>query len=218
MFKKDYIMRMIEQVTAVLTQVLALGNGRQYDEAFLLTSGTLRDLTGLGSAALRQIPAEALLDRLMMQDDLGWVETAVSIATLLHQEGLLHAEKGNELAAYESHQQALQILLTTHQRRPDADWPEMAPTIPSLLSYLDAIILPGETYAQLLRYFEEQGDYGRAEDALFTWRDALPDDGNALELGDDFYHRLLQKSDHDLENGNLPRAEVRAGLADLTAD
>jgi len=217
MFKKDYIMRMIEQMTAVLSEVLALGNNKSYNDAFVLTNGTLRDLTGLGSASLRQLPTEALLDQLMMRDDLGWAETAVSVATILHQEGTLHADQDDELAAYECHQQALQILLATHRRRPGVDWPDFAPNISTLLEHLDAVILPGETYAQLLHYFEEQGDYGRAEDILFTWRDSLPDDGEVIETGSDFYNRLLQKSDLELESGNLPRAEVRAGLSDLIA-
>ncbi|MFN8516836.1 MAG: DUF6483 family protein [Chloroflexia bacterium] len=66
----------------------------------------------------------------------------------------------------------------------------------------------------LWRQAEQAGDFARAENWLFA---LLDEDPGALERGIDFYERLRHFSDEELVQGNLPRAEVVAGLAELRA-
>lgn len=77
--------------------------------------------------------------------------------------------------------------------------------------------LPLNTNAMLMRHYEQAGEFARAEDALFGVMDAGPDRIELLDFGAAFYRRLLELSDGALTAGNLPRPEVRAGLAELDA-
>ncbi len=62
---------------------------------------------------------------------------------------------------------------------------------------------------------EAVGRYADAEDALFEAIDAAPDDSGPIDSGILFYQRLLAKDDAELEAGDLPRDEVKTGLAEL---
>jgi hypothetical protein len=77
--------------------------------------------------------------------------------------------------------------------------------------------LPLETQARLMQHYERTGEFAKAEDALFQMLEMEPENAPLLELGISFYRRLESQSDARLNDGNLPRAEVEAGLADLNA-
>jgi hypothetical protein len=53
-----------------------------------------------------------------------------------------------------------------------------------------------------------------AEDVLFAWRHRDGPDDMLLELGRQFYQRLKRRTDDELVEGNLPRAEVEQGEAE----
>jgi len=67
----------------------------------------------------------------------------------------------------------------------------------------------------LMEHYERTGQFGKAEDALFAILDGDVDNDLALTFGLSFYERLLGKSDAQLADGNLPRAEVEASLQEL---
>ena len=66
---------------------------------------------------------------------------------------------------------------------------------------------------RLFRYLEERALYATAEDALYEWLDR--NDPDAITEGIAFYERLLARSDVELADGNLPRAEVEDGRGEL---
>jgi hypothetical protein len=69
-----------------------------------------------------------------------------------------------------------------------------------------------ELYKRLLQLVES-GDINEAEDLLF---DALnPDDRTFLLLAVDFYQRLNDMSDADLERCNFSRTEIIDGLSEV---
>jgi hypothetical protein len=67
----------------------------------------------------------------------------------------------------------------------------------------------------LMEHYEQTGQFGKAEDALFAILDGDVDHEVALNFGISFYERLLGKSDAQLADGNLPRNEVEASLQEL---
>ena len=66
-----------------------------------------------------------------------------------------------------------------------------------------------------MQYYEYLGEFGRAEDALFAMLEQEPANPALIDFGLAFYERLRRQTDASLEAGNLPRAEVEAGLAEL---
>jgi hypothetical protein len=83
------------------------------------------------------------------------------------------------------------------------------------VSALAGAPLPLATLARLMQHYERFGEFGRAEDALFSMLEQEPHNAALVDFGYSFYERLLRQTDANLEVGNLPRAEVEAGLAEL---
>lgn len=211
-------MRLVEEATAVLSQVLKLNQNRDYAEAIALTNTSLRRLTGLSSEALLHLDTEDLVAQLSLRDELGWIETGLTIVTVLDQEGDIYALQGQDEAAYRRHLKALQLLLAVQTQHPQLDLPDVVPDVESLLPKIEDILWPEATCAALLTYFEQRSDFAQAEDMIFTWREMAPTSPAPLEAGMAFYGRLQEKTDAELLAGNLPRDEVEAGLAELLED
>ena len=72
-----------------------------------------------------------------------------------------------------------------------------------------------DIYKLLILYHEHQGEYSKAEDCLFE----LVENGceEAIQVGESFYSRLLNRTDQELKRGNLPLSEVNEGLQELKA-
>jgi hypothetical protein len=66
-----------------------------------------------------------------------------------------------------------------------------------------------------MEHYERIGAFGKAEDALFALLEVEPNEPKLLDFGISFYHRLETQSDNRLAEGNLPRTELEAGLAEL---
>lgn len=69
----------------------------------------------------------------------------------------------------------------------------------------------------LMHHYERTGAFGKAEDALFGLLETASGNAEVLDWGIAFYERLRGRSDAALAEGNLPRSELEAGLAELQA-
>jgi hypothetical protein len=67
----------------------------------------------------------------------------------------------------------------------------------------------------LMRFYEQTGQFARAEDSLFAMLELEPTNPSLLDFGLSFYQRLESRSDSVLAEGDLPRAELDAGAEEL---
>lgn len=224
MKQEDYLMRVLEAfgrtIGKLAADVFELTKTGNYAEAHAMIDQMARQLIGLPTEGLVRLRHENLLDHLVRQQGESWAETAQHLAVLLREDALVYAMEGEETAVVTRRLTALHLWLTlaVHQERFSHD-----EQIDDLAEMLADYQLPGQTYAALLVYYEQRGEYGRAEDVLYDWLDsevALHDlnSVNPVEMGVNFYRRLLARSDAELAQGNLPRPEVEAGLAELLAE
>jgi hypothetical protein len=68
---------------------------------------------------------------------------------------------------------------------------------------------------RLMAYHEAIGAYARAEDVLYFLRDSGEDDWD--DTARQFYHRLQARSDRELSDGGLSRAELAEGVEELNS-
>jgi hypothetical protein len=66
-----------------------------------------------------------------------------------------------------------------------------------------------------MQYCERTGSFAKAEDAFFALLDVEPGNSRLIDFGIAFYQRLQSQSNEALVAGDLPRAEVEAGLGEL---
>lgn len=72
-----------------------------------------------------------------------------------------------------------------------------------------------EESIEVFTSYELLSKYDKAEDVLYEMINKAEDKQSIKKLAIDFYNRLLEKSEEDLEKGNLPIDEVKEGLKDL---
>jgi hypothetical protein len=216
MIRRDYILRQIEQFVAMLAKIAGLTKSEQWQEASAATAGEFQRLTGMDGPAVLRMSETELLARLIQGEPTLLVESkAFMLATLLKTNGDLIANEGRSEESRQYYLKGLHLLLDTVGRNEINERPDFAPTVEAFLTGLRDATLPAKTNAMLMRHYERTGEFARAEDALFGLADAGPDNIELLDFGRLFYQRLLGLSDDVLTAGNLPRAEVKAGLAEL---
>lgn len=215
MYRDDYIMRMIRQFGQVITYVLGLRRRRDFALALISTDEALRDRLGIGSEALAERSEREILALIRFRDREGlWREEAAYIAALLYAEAAIYAEREDAPRSAARALRALQLLAEAALDAADP-LPDYAPPRAELLALLRDYAIPARTRAALLQLCEQQGDFAGAEDQLFHLLDEHPGDAELRGVGLAFYERLLARDDAALAAGGLPRAEARAGLAEV---
>jgi hypothetical protein len=222
MAQRDYILRMIEEMSRVVAQIIYQRDMKDYQATHELIDEQFKQTLGMGSGFLHSLPDETLLSMLTTLGSLN-VEKCWLVALLLKAEGDLYADEQDESKSYYSYLKScnlfLEALYDQNQRR---DIEKIA-EIEELLEKLEEYELPLRIRQLLFWYFEYTERYAKAEDMLFTILETASFDEmenrddveEMLEKGEAFYARLLGKNDSALESGNFSRAEIREGLVHL---
>ncbi len=219
MVERDYILRLIKQMTEALAIVFKLERGGDYLEALRVIDSTYQQLLGLDAATIGNLPADALLS-LIRSSGVGYqgqqavAERLTVLANLLQAEGDIYQGlgKGDDSALRRLKALDIQLAILTAE---DPSSSRAADAVRTLLEHLAEYELSVRTKLQLWKHFEQFGDYARAEDWMY---EAIEDEhapADIMQRAEAFYHRLLDQSDFELVHGNLPRPEVEAGLAQL---
>ena len=212
MIRKDYFLRLIEQATKGIRYAMMGVQAENYEEAHEAVGESLRQLLGLGLPAVANLSDEQLLGILQLHHAQDWRERSLVMAALLKTEGDVCGYEGREKRQFNYYLKALILLLAASETA--AEFPEPIPSIAELMEQLNDYVLPNHIYQALLDYYERTNQLTQGEDMLFTW---LEEGGGetAVSAGIHFFQQLSEKSDEALEAGNLPRAEVEAGLQEL---
>ncbi len=215
MMRRDYILRMIEQIGQALMRVRHHVSEREFPEADQELEETLAELLGPG-ADISTLSETELLARLTNEGPTQMVkEKTLILVALLNEAGSVRMAQGREEQGQACWLKALNLLLNFSLQDADFEFPEFVPKIDQLRDQLRDAKLPLQTLASLWRHHEKTGAYGRAEDALSDLLEAQPDNPDLRREAKAFYERLLQQSDYALNSGNLPRPEIESALAEL---
>src|SRR6266581_4156203 len=111
MIRRDYILRMIEQLGQMLMKIRGQVNAGQYGEAGAGLDQAFLDLVGTGADAVSQLGEEELLARLTLDGPTQMVREKTLILTALLQEaGQLQAARVNDAEAEACWLKALNLL------------------------------------------------------------------------------------------------------------
>lgn len=216
MIRRDYILRMLEEFFEVLSRIRALQKGQKWNEASLVAEKELQQLVGLGVQDIARLSETELLARLIRGEPTQAVrEKTLVLATLLKEAGDIAAGEGRSAESLSYHLKGLHLLLGVRAREDPFDSPAFVPRVEGFLAALGDFVLPLSTQAMLMQHYERIGEFAKAEDVLFAMIEADGTNPALLSFGIGFYQRLQHQSDDALKQGNLPRSEVEAGLAQL---
>jgi hypothetical protein len=213
MIRNDYIMKMIAQLAKALAVVFKLKDTGRHDDAEREINDALQRITGMNSPLVNGLSCESLAATLRGGVELDIGKTLV-IAELLKEEGDIWHARGQEEDAYKRYYKSLYLYMEALSDSDRPQLPDYLAKVDEVAERLEDYVLPYELRSRMLSYYEQQGAYAAAEDVLF---DMLEDDDTdaARTAGREFYSRMLELTDDELEAGELPRDEVMEGLARL---
>ena len=221
MYRRDYLVRMIEQMTEAMGQLMGLKRERKREEAGQTIDELFSRLFRLNSKLVNSLSEQDLI-RLLSTNGVPETEKLKIVAALLQEEADLLEDEAKERIGeahepppeiYRKRLRALGLYLYADFYGADTQYINQHEAIAKLLVQLQSYELPSSTKLQLWNYFESSGHYARAEDTLFELLET--EDDELIERGVQFYNRLLEKTDAELAAGHLPREEVEAGLEQL---
>ena len=218
MIRRDYILRMIEQFLQLLTKIQGLKKQGQWQQAAGTLDEEFKRLTGVGPVALSRLSETELLASLVKDEPTHVLrEKSLLLTRLLQEAGEIAAAQNQPEESRACYLKGLHLLLNLVHEGDSDEWPDYLPRVEMFVAALQPSRLPLSTQAMLMQHYERTGQFAKAENALYAMLELEPSQAQIVEFGISFYERLLTLSDGRLSEGDLPRAEVETGVAELRA-
>lgn len=225
MAQRDYILRMFEEMSRAIAQIVYQREIKDYHASHELIDEQFKQTLGMGSGFIQSLSDETLLSMLTTLGTLN-IEKCWLIALLLKADGDLYTDEQDENKSYYSYLKSCNLFLEALYNQNQQRDIEKIAEIEELLRKLEDYELPLRTMQLLFWYFEYTARYAKAEDMLFAILETKPDETlegiegieSADEMrtkGEAFYAHLLGKNDLDLASGDFSRTEIKDGLAHL---
>lgn len=209
MIHNDYILRMISQLAKVLAHIVQLREKGRDDDALREIDQSMQKLCGLNSQLVNSLSESSLIAALRGGASLD-VGKCLVLAGLLKEEGDILTARDREDEAANRYLKSLSLYLEAMHDDARLHLPSYVERVQEVAAALEEFEIPVDIRTRLMAYYEMSGAFGAAEDVLFDMLD--DEEANALDIGEEFYERMLALSDDELSSGDLPRDEVIEGL------
>lgn len=208
MYQKDYIMKMIEQLTMAISTLLGSKSKSKIEECRQIVNEALYDLTGMREGTLLKLSHHDLISIISGGKETN-TEKCLALAEMLKLKA--DVSKDDSVRSFALYLKSLNILIELNLSR-SLHVQNSNQTINEIIDLIKPYKIPRESNLLLFRYYEFIGQYDKAEDVLFKMITANKKDEIIINEGFAFYNRLKGKTLMDLEGGNLPMDEVIEGL------
>lgn len=215
MFKRDYFMRQIEQMTVVLHRILFNKEHIPLEDAQQELDEASRHLLGLNIRSLQALSSKDILDLLSYHGSLDTAKALVLSDMFAGQGDLLqrHDQTDEVYYAYlKSADLLLHLSLSPEVEPMDEVNDEIKSRLNQSLERLQGWIIPEEIKLLLFAHYEKQGNYAKVEDILFHYMEDHPGQSVVLEQGVIFYEKLMAMEEELLQAGNFSKEEAFDGL------
>ena len=212
MFQRDYIMRMIEQLSVVLARIIFNKEIQEYDKAEKEIDSACKQFLGIDSEVIKSLSDTAIIEFLKTGEKYD-SEKSVIIAILLYEDAELdELQRGFNSSVLSTYIKSFSLFMESLQRNPKIVKDNYIDKIQLIIKKIIDYELPVHIRFKLFQYYEIINNYAKAEDLII---ELIEIDPVFKREAVEFYERLIQKSDDDLLTGNLPREEVLEGLTSL---
>lgn len=215
-FQQDYLLRMIQDISAFMTRIVRLRREQKTEEALLLLADETTKLSGIPPSLVYALSDDDLIQTLQARGAIE-AERCYVLAELFREEGSIYAERGEHGEALLRLSKAARLYTEAIGR---AERNETIPAVDGLratLSLLHAADLPVATVDLLIEELLENGAFDLVDNVLFELLEDAPGD-DVVQLAIEAYRIMLTASDDELANAGLARDEIEAALSALTGD
>ena len=202
---------MIQQFAKLLAEVLFKIRSGNVEEARLDIQSASQKYLGLGFDFLLGTSNQHLVNIFSIGGRLNAEKCYIAAQLFFHEAKAREAKNPED--SYGCYIRALDLLLICIEQLDEAAWNEAISVTGEILQICRNEDFPSDIHKRLLFFYEYRKEYARAEDCLFRLAENGVDD--SVKIGKSFYGRLMNKTDQELESGNLPRSEVEEGLSEF---
>jgi tetratricopeptide (TPR) repeat protein len=211
MINRDYILRMIEQLSRFLQRSLLLKDAKQHLEAVTEVHKAGKMFLGLNPEAMGALSDNDLIHLWRVAKDLDAEKCALA-AQIFKAEGEIYEDQGDNDKAVAAYLKSLSLLTETINFLKEKIPHELIASVDFFSEHLDFTTLPFPLQQKVFTTYAVIGRFAKAEDLLF---EMVKEDPSFAAEGKRFYEQILKLPDQDLVLGNLPRPEALASLAEI---
>jgi tetratricopeptide (TPR) repeat protein len=210
MIRRDYIMRLITEMTQVLLRVVSLRHRQDYELALKEIDDALRRLRHDESSPPAELEEWLALCAKHEQAASGLL---VAVGELIREQGEIFLLQARNEEARRAHTLALGLLVEAILSGQTFVTEELLERVERLATRLEAGPRPPQLLSRLASYYEARGRFAKAEDVIFEWVESGASAARTFGLA--FYDRIERQPDAELERGGLPRPEIQSGRTQL---
>lgn len=208
MFRKDYLMGMIEDMTSMIAKAFGLKEQKKYTEALWELDDLMRKNFRLNSELVNRMPTNEIIEMFRVGSTVE-VDQLQGLARMLRAESDIYEASEKLEDAVVRRIKALHLFLYSAVNGADRSLLNYPEHVDELLDQLEEYVLPAAVEKLMVEYEEQEGYYDNAADALQRLNELDATEGMAI--GTAFYERLHLKTDEQLEAGGMTRADVEEG-------
>lgn len=209
MIKKDYILRLIDELVRVLARVFHLRDLKAYDDALSLLRSESERLIGLDGGMMEVLSADDIRKAVRAP------EAALVAGRILEEMSHIYEETGDHARATGTAVKTLDLYTGMMLVAPNAVDGDYRARMSGLADVIAERELTYDDRRTLMRCYGLLGRFADAEDVLFGLLDDGDDRERTVEEGKAFYRRLSEMTDDELRAGGLPRDELDDGMKAL---
>lgn len=214
MIKNDLSKKMIEQFNQALIEINDLRNQYKYEETIECTQNWIKDILKLDWRIMGHLNNEDLLEMIKEKGSLN-SDKCIIFARLIEEQAKTFETMDNLNECINNYIRSLDFLLEAFMNNNSPELFSEYDEISAIYNKVSEYELPLNIKSMLFEYHTQSNNFCSAEDILYEILDASEYDNFIVKLGIDFYKKLLNKSDEELNSADFPRSEVEAGLASL---
>ncbi|MFB5762965.1 DUF6483 family protein [Paenibacillus medicaginis] len=211
MFRRDYLLRMMEEMTEAVGAALGLRQQNRHTEALARLDELLKKRFRLSLPLLESLPPEQIIDLFRMGGTVE-VDKLQQASRLLEEAGRIRMDTGEPDQGLQLLMKALHLYVYSALNGASRELQMLPERISAVHEQVKEYLFPLELDKLLAAYFEREGQYARADE---IWFDLGVKQKPLLHEAVAFYDRLLQRPDDELERGGLSRTEAEQGKEEL---
>ncbi|WP_028544541.1 DUF6483 family protein [Paenibacillus taiwanensis] len=222
MYQRDYLVRLIQEMTAMIARTLGLKEQKQKAELLLEWDELLERKFRLNGKLTDSLSPDDIIKLFHRHGNLQSDELQALAIIMLERAELEYdlqrsssSHDGIEAADANHIQRLMKVYVLLVEAMLHGSNRSLLPVM-DVVQKLSAKLAPYHLDASLLeriwRWHDQDQRYAEAENALYEW---MTGDEARLPRAAAWYERLLELSDDELEAGELPRDEVEQGLQDV---
>lgn len=207
MLRKDYLVRMIEEMTEMIGKIFDLKQQRKWIDALWQIDDLYKRLFRLSSDLIGGLAAKDIVE-LMRSGGTVESDKLQSLARLVKEEGDVLVSSGNPDEGILRQMKALHLYLSASLYGTNRELWDLEAAVEELRLLLKPYVLSADIERLMLSYQEGLRRYDQAEDTLYR---LLKLRAVTKEEGSLFYRRMSLLSPEELIRGGLPPEEVQEG-------